>query len=438
MKISIFGLGYVGAVTAACLAKSGHQVTGVDIHPGKIALINAGQAPIIEPELQDFIESGVHAGHLRATNDVEAAIAASDISLICVGTPTSDGGAVSFEALDKVMLEIGAALRRKLGHHSVVVRSTVPPGTTEERLAPALAAASSRQIGEDLDVFYNPEFLREGSAIQDFYHPPFTLIGAFQEARSPSAAAIYKDVQAQLFCTSCNVAESVKYLCNAFHALKIAFANEAGALLKACGVDARKSMQLFCEDRNLNLSSAYLRPGFAFGGSCLPKDVRALVNLAQTRKVQVPLLEQILPSNDMHIKRAFQLITQNGRRKVALFGLAFKPGTDDFRESPLVALAERLIGKGYPITIFDRNLEFAKLTGKNREFVEREIPHLDQLLAHSSEAALDGAEVIVIGHVGASEVAIIAAGHNGRPIIDLQGVEAFQALGNKIYSGICW
>ena len=438
MNISIFGLGYVGAVTAACSAKSGHQVTGVDIHSGKIDLINSGQSPIVEPELQDLIESGVRAGRLRATKDVEAAIAASDVSLICVGTPTSDSGAVSFEALDKVIAQIGAALRCKCSHHSIVVRSTVPPGTTEERLAPALREASGRRIGEDLEVCYNPEFLREGSAIRDFYHPPFTLIGTFPESDSPRVAAMYKDVSAQLFYTSYSIAKFVKYLCNAFHALKIAFANEAGALLKACGVDARKTMHLFCEDRNLNLSSAYLRPGFAFGGSCLPKDVRALVNLARAREVQVRLLEQILPSNEMHINRAFQMITENGRGQVALFGLAFKQGTDDFRESPLVVLAERLIGKGYPITIFDRNLEFARLTGKNREFVQQEIPHLDQLMASSPEAALDGAEIIVIGHVGPSEVATIAAAHNGRPIIDLQGVEAFQLLGNRRYTGICW
>ncbi|MGH7782547.1 MAG: nucleotide sugar dehydrogenase, partial [Candidatus Binatia bacterium] len=389
MRISIFGLGYVGVVTAACLAKSGHKVTGVDVHPGKVDLVNAGLAPIVEPELQDLIESGVRAGSLRATEDAEAAISASDVSLICVGTPTADGGAVSFEALDKVMEQIGAAIRCKGGPHSVVVRSTVPPGTTEDRLAPALCSASGRGIGGDLELCYNPEFLREGSAIRDFYHPPFTLIGSFPESDVPRVAAIYKDVSAQLFYTSYSIAESVKYFCNAFHALKIAFANEAGALLKAVGVDARKTMHLFCEDRDLNLSSAYLRPGFAFGGSCLPKDVRALVNLARTRKVQVPLLEQILPSNELHVNRAFQLITENGRRQVALFGLAFKQGTDDFRESPLVALAERLIGKGYPIRIFDRNLELARLTGKNREFVQREIPHLDQLMACSPEAVLD-------------------------------------------------
>lgn len=437
-RISIFGLGYVGAVTAACLAKSGHQVTGVEVHHGKIDLINAGQAPIVEPGLQEMIESGVRAGNLHATEDAEAAIGASDVSLICVGTPTAESGAVSFEALDKVMVQIGEALRCKRSRHTVVVRSTVPPGTTEERLAPALSAASGHRIGDDLELCYNPEFLREGSAIRDFHHPPFTVIGSFTESDSPTIAAIYKDVSAPLFYTSYGIAESVKYLCNAFHALKIAFANEAGALLKATRVDARRVMALFCEDTHLNLSSAYLRPGFAFGGSCLPKDVRALVNLARTRKVQLPLLEQILPSNEMHINRAFQMITEHGRRPVALFGLAFKHTTDDLRESPLVVLAERLIGKGYPITIFDRYLEFARVTGKNREFIQREIPHIDQLMASSPEAALEGAEIIVVGHVGPGETATIAAAHNGRPIIDLQGVEAFQALGNRKYTGICW
>ena len=438
MNISLFGLGYVGAVTATCLAELGHRVAGVEVSRGKVDMINDGKAPVVEPELQDRIGAVVSDGRLRATQDAETAVISSDISLICVGTPSDGTEGVSLEAVENVIAQIGFALRSKRSPHAVVVRSTVPPGTTQERLAPALQAASGRCIGHDLELCCNPEFLREGSAVRDFYHPPFNMIGSPVETGPLVTEEIYRDVQSPLIRTSCSIAESVKYICNAYHALKITFANEVGSLLKVKGIDSRRVMDVFCQDRQLNLSGAYLRPGFAFGGSCLPKDTRALVHLARTSNVKVPLLEQILASNEIHVNRAYKLITENGRRSVALFGLAFKSGTDDLRESPLVVLAERLIGRGYPIRIFDRHVQLSRLTGKNRDFIEREIPHLEGLMAPSPEAAMQGAEIIVVGHAGSDEIAAIRKRYDGQQIIDLAGVDLLQQLGGRSYHGICW
>ena len=301
-----------------------------------------------------------------------------------------------------------------------------------------MRAASRRQIGEGVELCCNPEFLREGSALQDFYHPPFTLVGSVGETTPPLLNELYRDIAAPLVCTACDVAELVKTVSNAFHALKISFANEIGSLLKANGVDGRQVMQIFCLDQKLNVSAAYLQPGFAFGGSCLPKDTRALVHLGGRHDVRLPLLECILASNAAHIDRALKMITDNGRRTVALFGIAFKAKTDDLRDSPLVALAERLTGKGYPLRIFDPHVEVSRLTGKNRAFIEREIPHLGALMVSSPDVALDGAEVIVIGHAGPEEIAAIASAHANRPIIDLQGVDVPQICDSQAYVGICW
>jgi GDP-mannose 6-dehydrogenase len=438
MKISVFGLGYVGAVTATCFAELGHEVMGVEVNREKVAMINDGVAPIVEPELQERIAAVSANGLLRATTDGEQAVLGSDLSLICVGTPTSASGAVALDALDGVVAEIGNALRAKRSPHVVVVRSTVPPGTTAGRVARALQASSGRQIGDGVELCCNPEFLREGSALHDFYHPPFTVIGITSETAPTMLTDLYRDIPAPLFCTPCNIAEAVKTVSNSFHALKIAFANEIGSLLKANGVDGRHVMQIFCHDQKLNLSAAYLRPGFAFGGSCLPKDTRALVHLGVGRDVRVPLLERILASNEAHIDRAFQLVTERGRCTVALFGIAFKPGTDDLRDSPLVTLAERLIGKGYRLRICDPHVEVSRLTGKNRAFIEREIPHLGALMVGSSAAALDNADLIVIGQAGPEEIAEITSRHANRPIVDLQGVDAPQLVNSPAYVGICW
>ncbi|CAH2605712.1 GDP-mannose 6-dehydrogenase (plasmid) [Rhodovastum atsumiense] len=438
MQISVFGMGYVGAVTAACLADMGHEVIGVDVNRDKVGMINAGQAPVIEPGLPERIATAVSTGRLRATMDPEEAVCNSQMSLICVGTPTTETDGVALDALQNVVDQIGTALRHKTAVHAIVIRSTIPPGTTEERVVPILEMASGRRIGKELELCFNPEFLREGSALHDFHHPPFTLIGA-KDVDSPLLIEeIYHSMPAPIFRTGFGVAEAVKYVSNAFHALKITFANEVGSVLRSQGMDGREVMRLFCEDHQLNISAAYLRPGFAFGGSCLPKDSRALIHLARTQKVRTPLLEQLIVSNDTHIERAFQLITAHGRRRVCLFGLAFKPNTDDLRNSPFVVLAERLIGRGYPVRIFDRCVELSRLMGNNNEFIRHEIPHLETLMAASPEDAMDGMEVIVVGHAGPDEVAAILAGHRGRQIVDLQGVDALQALGPDRYQGICW
>lgn len=436
MNVSIFGMGYVGVVSAACLAKLGHNVIGVDVNPAKVALINAGQSPIVEPGMSDLICDAVSRAMIAATSDAAAAVAASEVSIISVGTPSGKTGAASLEAIDHVALQIGEAIARKQTPHTVIVRSTVPPGTVRERIAPALMRASGRRLGEGLEIADNPEFLREGRAVADFEKPPFTLVGASNEKAVAVARELYKSIEAPFIVTDERTAESIKYLCNIFHAVKIGFANEAGAVLKSLGIDARAAMEVFCRDPVLNISPAYLRPGFAFGGSCLPKDLRGFLALAAGEQVETPFLGSLLGANARHVDRAFDMIVKGGRRRVAFFGLSFKPGTDDMRESPLVTLAEKLIGKGYELAIYDRDVELARLTGANKAFIDHEIPHLARLLKTSVEETLDGAGVIVIGHVGKAEADLIAAAHDSRTIVDLQGVEGLERAPD--YQGICW
>jgi GDP-mannose 6-dehydrogenase len=438
MRISIFGMGYVGAVSGACLADMGHSVVGVDANSHKVDLINAAKAPIVEADIEKLIRSGVESGRLRATTDPEEAIAASDVSFVSVGTPSAANGSLSLGAIDAVIGQIGRAIRRKREGHAVVVRSTVLPGTTEERIAPRLIEASGRRIGDGLELCFNPEFLREGSSVSDFREPPMTVVGSIGAAGYAVLDEVYRGVDADPIHTSCRVAESVKYLGNLFHAVKIAFANEVGALLKGSGVDAREAMRIFCRDTRLNISTSYLRPGFAFGGSCLPKDLRAFLARANTLDIDLPFLGKVLVSNETHIERAFRIIAARGRKKVALFGLAFKHGTDDLRESPLVALAERLIGKGYELTVFDQDVETARLIGANRDFIDREIPHFERLLAPSAREALNGAEIIVIGHARAADLAVVAEHARGRMIVDLAGIEELRRLDGVDYEGICW
>lgn len=438
MRVSIFGMGYVGAVSAACLAKLGHDVIGVDVDPRKLDMLRAGTSPIVEDDIDDLVKQGVESGRLRVSGDTAEAIAETDITLISVGTPSARSGAPSLNAIDAVSRDIGLALRDKATPHVVVARSTIPPGTTEERIAPALVEHSGRALGDGLDVCFNPEFLREGRSVRDFHEPPFTIIGADTDAAFDAVEALYKGVDAPVVRTGFRIAESVKYLCNVYHALKIAFANEAGSLLKSLGMDGREAMEIFCRDTELNISPAYLRPGYAFGGSCLPKDLRGLLAFAREAELQLPLLDQVLASNDAHIERAFEMIIRHGRRKVAMFGLAFKPGTDDLRESPLVTLAERLIGKGYELAIYDPHVEASRLMGANRDFIDREIPHFEQMLVAEPAAALAGAGTIVIGHADRQAVDAIAADHGGRTIVDLQGVKDLEALAGADYEGVCW
>lgn len=438
MRISVFGIGYVGAVSCGCLAELGHEVIGVDVAADKVARLAAGHSPIVEAEIDDLLAKALANGRLTATTDAAAAVRDSDVSFISVGTPSLPDGSADLRAVDAVVAQIGAAIAAKATPHTVVMRSTVPPGTAEERIVPSLEVASGRKMGTALRYYSNPEFLREGSSVRDFFAPPYTLIGAADGDDAVVPRAIYAGIQAETQVTSYRVAESVKWLGNAFHAVKVAFANEAGAVLSALGVDAREAFRLFREDRTLNISPAYLRPGFAFGGSCLPKDLRGFLAVAQGAQVGTPLLGNILPANDAVVERAFQAVARHGRQPVALFGLAFKPGTDDLRESPFVLLAERLLGRGYDVRIFDRNVELARLTGSNRAYIEREIPHLARILAPTPEVALQNARMVVVGHIGQPDRAALLAALDGHTVLDLAGIAELEAHPRITYQGLCW
>ena len=438
MKISIFGVGYVGAVSAGCLVSLGFDVVAVDISAEKIELLNRGISPIVEAEIDVLIADAVRTGRLHATSDVTAAVLETDVSFISVGTPSAPDGSVSMVAVDEVVRTIGAAIRGKATPQTIVMRSTVPPGTAEDRVIPALEQASGKKLGEGFFYYSNPEFLREGTSVRDFHAPPFTLLGAPAGDDAPVLREIYAAIKAPIQIAPYRIAESVKYLSNAYHAVKLAFANEAGAVLATYGVDAREAFRLFCEDRTLNISPAYLRPGFAFGGSCLPKDMRSFLALANHNDVHAPFLSSVMPSNDAIIGRTFDAVTKHPRQRTALLGLAFKPGTDDMRESPFVALAERLIGRGWDLRIFDRHVQTARLLGANRAFIEREIPHLDRLLVPSVEEALEGAGLVILGHVGPEDRATLLAKLGTQTVLDLAGLPELASHEGIIYQGLCW
>ncbi|MCY4744642.1 nucleotide sugar dehydrogenase [Pelomonas sp. UHG3] len=438
MKVSVFGLGYVGAVSCACLPELGHDVIGVDINPLKVQLIASGQSPVVEEGIEELIGAAVKAGKLTATNDVAAAVQGTEVSLISVATPSLPNYMPDLTALDAVVGQIGAEIAKKDGHHTLVIRSTVAPGTTRARIAPLLEQAAGRKIGDRLSLVFNPEFLREGSSVADFHNPPQTIVGSLDEAGVDVMKRLYTGVPGSFVAADVGVAESVKYLCNVFHALKIVFANEAGAVLKEAGLDSRDVLALFCEDKQLNISKAYLRPGFAFGGSCLPKEVKGFLTIAREQGVDIPVLGSLLTSNDAHIGRAFDLIAANGRKPVALFGLAFKPGTDDLRDSPLVVLAEKLLGKGFDLAIYDKFVKIARLLGKNKEYIDREIPHLDKLLHETPDAVLARAEIVVVGHADAETRQRIIALAKGARVVDLNGYADLRDAGFAEYEGICW
>jgi GDP-mannose 6-dehydrogenase len=438
MKISVFGIGYVGAVSSGCLAELGHEVVGVDVSPEKVAMLAAGQSPIVEADIAELIAGNAARGRLTATTDVTAAIAATELSFIAVGTPSAPDGSVSLHAVDVVLAQIGQGLAAKSGPHTVVMRSTVPAGTAETRAIPALVAASGRRLGHGLAYYSNPEFLREGTAVRDFHAPAMTLIGAPPGDDAGSLRELYAPIAAPVQLVAYKVAESAKHLSNLFHAVKLAFANEAGAVLASLGVDAREAFRIFCEDRSLNISSAYLRPGFAFGGSCLPKDMRSFLALAQQAGVAAPFLQSVLPSNTAVVERAFAAVAALGRKPVAQFGLAFKSGTDDLRESPFVTLAERMIGRGYVLRIFDRSVNLASLRGANRAYIEREIPHIDRLMVSDVQAALDGAGIVVIGHITGEDRRVLLDALDGQTVIDLAGIPALATHPRISYRGFCW
>lgn len=437
MKLSVFGLGYVGCVSAACFADSGNTVVGVDVNPVKIDIINSGNSPIVEEGMNDLIKRAVESGKLRATTDSNQAINESDVSLVCVGTPSRSNGALDLSHVEKVCDEIGRSLREKKTHHTIVIRSTMLPGTIERVVAPTLEKASGKKVGDELTVCINPEFLREGSSIKDFYSPPFTLIGADDEAKGKLVGGLYSEIKAPLLITSVKTAEMVKYVCNCFHALKVSFANEIGNICKAAGVDSHEVMDIFCEDTKLNLSPYYLKPGFAFGGSCLPKDLRAITYQARMLEVEAPLLSSILPSNRLQVERAMGMIQRTGKKKIGVLGFSFKAGTDDLRESPMVTLVEWLIGKGYDVQIYDRDVSLARLFGANKEYIEKEIPHIAQLLRDDLKEVVAQTDVIVIGNKSPEFAEIRDEVKPEHVVIDL--VRLFNdPLPRATYEGICW
>jgi GDP-mannose 6-dehydrogenase len=438
MRVAVFGLGYVGCVTAACLADRGHTVVGVDVNPMKIELIANGKTPVLEPGLGELVHAAVAADRLRATEDAAAAVADADLSLVCVGTPSESNGSLSTRALGRALDSIGRALRERDGRHTVVVRSTILPGTCERFVIPTLESASSGRAGPDFGVAVNPEFLREGSSVDDFNAPAKTVIGEIDAASGDVTAALYEGLPGALFRVSPQVAELAKYVDNAFHALKIGFANEIGAAAREFGVDSHQVMEIFRSDRKLNVSAAYLTPGFAFGGSCLPKDLRALLYSTRRSDLELPILESVLRSNERHLQRTVDLLQSSGLRRVGIFGLAFKPGTDDLRESPLVELSERLLGKGFQLKIYDPAVSLSRLVGANKEFIESRLPHLSALLVGSADELVDHAEVCVVGAV--TPEALEALSHTSKElVIDLVRLpeEVRSALGPG-YRGVAW
>jgi GDP-mannose 6-dehydrogenase len=436
VKISVYGLGYVGCVSAACLAQSGHEIVGVDINPQKSKLLTAGLSPVAEPGLQELVTEVVRLGTLKVANN-NSALDGTDASLICVGTPSNGNGSLKLDYVESVCREIGAALGRKTTYHVVIVRSTVLPGTVEERLIPLLEQSSGKRVGEGFGVCMNPEFLREGTAIKDYTHPSLVVIGENDEKSGDLVSQLYHSVEAPTVRTSIRTAEMVKYASNAFHALKITFANEMGNLCKALGLDGQEVMEIFCKDRRLNISPSYLSPGFAFGGSCLPKDVRALLYRAKQLDVDCSVLSAILPSNQKQVELGIRLVENAGVKKVGILGLSFKADTDDLRESPAVILAETLLGRGYRVKIFDERVQLSQLLGSNKSFLERELPHIASLMCSSVEDLASQSEVVIITNQSKSFEKISGSLNGTQKLIDLVGL-AKNCIPSTRYEGMCW
>jgi GDP-mannose 6-dehydrogenase len=436
VEITVVGMGYVGTVAAACLADSGNDVVVVDINPTKIAQLNAGRSPVMEFGLAELVAQNVERGRLRATDDLQHCFLNSEATVICVGTPSGPLGDVRLAELDRVVDQLGDALAKADAWHLVMVTSTVPPGTTENRVIPRLERRSGRRCGADFGVAFAPEFLREGSAIDDYRRPAKTVVGASDPRALECAAAIYRPYASRIVSTSVPAAEMVKLTDNSWHALKIAFANEIGRFCQSLGIDSHAVMEIFNSDTRLNISPAYLTPGFAFGGSCLPKDLRTLVYRARQLGVEIPVLESVLPSNRAHVDAVLRRVQQIRAKRIALLGVAFKPGTDDLRESPMLELAERLIGKGYEIVIHDEYVNLGRLIGANREYVEKALPHIASLLSHDLEMALKGADLVIVAQSNPaySRVCELAG---DRPVLDLSGA-ARPAVSSDNYQGLSW
>ncbi len=438
MKVSVFGLGYVGSVSAASLAAHGHTVIGVDVNPDKVASLNEGRSPIVEKGLDELIQRSSANGSLRATTSTDEAVHATDLSLLCVGTPSRKNGSLDLTYLERVCEQIGSALKSKDDYHVVVVRSTVLPGTTHELVIPTIEKASGKEYGTGFGVTVNPEFLREGTAIHDFRNPPLTLVGHNYTSDAAPTEALYAGVQAPLVTTSIRTAEMIKYASNTWHALKVCFANEIGNLCKRLEIDSHEVMDIFCRDQKLNLSSYYMKPGFAFGGSCLPKDVRALQYRAKEVDLEMPVIQSILGSNQLQIQHALEQVMDNGKKRIGLLGFSFKAGTDDLRESPIVILAEALLGKGYELRIYDKNVSLARLVGANKEYINKQIPHLSSLLCETIDEVIDNSDVIVVGNATPEFSDALKKSRSEQVIVDLVRVTTDRREIPGQYQGICW
>jgi len=439
MKINVFGLGYVGCVTASCLANDGHDVIGIDIDDIKVDAINSGNSPIVEPGLSETIEKARASGRLAATTKMSKEdFSYSDVSIVCVGTPSEATGGLDLKYIEKVSEEIGGLIKECNKYHVINIRSTILPGTCEEIILPIIEETSGKKVGEQIGLCMNPEFMREGTSIEDYYDPPFTVIGQHDEKCGDIVASLYEKVSGALYKTSLKSAEMVKYACNTFHALKVVFANEIGRICKHLGVDSHEVMKIFVEDTKLNISPYYLKPGFAFGGSCLPKDLRAILYKSRVMDIDLPVLNSIIPSNTVHIKSAFNLIRRTGCKKIGMLGLSFKKDTDDLRESPMVELAEMLIGKGYQLSIYDREVSMAKIFGSNKEYIETVIPHVSTLMKESINNVLNEAEVVICCKSDDEYIAALADIGSEQIVIDLVRVFEEQHEREYIYEGICW
>jgi GDP-mannose 6-dehydrogenase len=437
-RVSIFGLGYVGSVTAACLASKGHSVVGVDLNASKVKQLDAGRSPIVEPRINELVEEAHQASRLRATTDSATAVMETDISFLCVGTPSLRSGKLDLGHVEPVCRDIGKVLKGKDAFHLVVLRSTVLPGTAENIVIPALEQSSGKRLGNDFGVCVNPEFMREGTAVADFLEPSMTIIGAAEAQHAAWLRELYAWVPGRVFETSFRSAEMVKYICNAWHALKVVFANEVGTLAKELQVDAEAVTEIFTADDKLNISASYLKPGFAFGGSCLPKDVRALNYRAKELDLKLPLFESIMPSNDEHLKRAIEMVLDTGKKNVAILGLSFKAATDDLRESPQVQLVKHLLGEGRQVKIWDDNVSLGRLIGSNREYIEKAIPHIGSLLENDFAEVLKNAEVIVIATRGIAREQLQQQLRPDHVVIDLVNLEKQRRPATGTYEGICW
>lgn len=438
MKIAVYGLGYVGSVTSACLSHLGHEVMGVDINPLKVELIRSGKSPIVEGGLGEMVAAAVREGRLRATLDYREAMQFAEVSILCIATPSAEDGSLNLDYCRNVCRSLGEALAASQGHHLFVPRSTMLPGSCEDVLIPELEQASGRKVGDGYDVAYVPEFLREGSAVKDFMEAPLTVLGVRGERAAQTLQQLFGPTSERVETTTLRTAEMVKYVCNSWHALKVVFGNEIGNLCKAQDIDSHEVMRIFCLDRLLNISAAYLKPGFAFGGSCLPKDVRAILARARELNVEVPVLSSVIPSNDLQVANALRLIEKSGKKRVGILGLSFKAETDDLRESPIIRVLESLVGKGYQLAVHDENVQLARVIGANRQFLENEVPYLESILRLTVDEVLEQSDVVVVANHGKEYRGVASRIREGQTLVDLVRILDEKEARPRGYVGLSW